>query len=110
MGKTGLMEDDWTFLRVAITVPDGPFRFNYSPARNSTHVVTKANKPYGNVHVEGPVGRLPNGLREFFLPHVVLPGERFEGILLFRPTLKMRDIAELSMRVSGRLNRFYWSE
>lgn len=109
MDQTGVLESDWTFLRLRIGVPPGPFRFHYSPRKNTTLVVDGQGERYGNVFLQGPVEKLPAALRQFFLPQTVHPGEQFEGILLFRPTLDTDAITEVSMYVAGRLRTFYES-
>jgi hypothetical protein len=107
MQQTGVLETDWTFLRLVIGVPPGPYRFNFAPDHNTTLIRDVAGEKYGNVYVQGPLSKLPTALRAFFESQTVHPGERFEGILLFRPTLEIEKVAEVSMMIGGKLRTFY---
>ena len=107
--KVGSLEDDWTYLRLVVGVPPGPVRFNYSPERNTVVCLDAKGERYGNVYTRGPLQRLPDHVRGFFVPKTVEPGERYEGVLLFRPTLKPSEVDEVSMFVGGRLQRFFVS-
>ncbi|MEM7243774.1 MAG: SH3 domain-containing protein [Acidobacteriota bacterium] len=107
MRATGVLEDDWTFMRIVIAVPDGPYRFNYSPQQNSLLVLDRQEQKYGSVHVEGPLKLLPANLRVLFEKRTVHPGERFEGIVMFRPTLETKKIDAISMYLGGRLRRLW---
>jgi len=107
MRQTGLLEDDWTFMRLAIYVPEGPFRFNYSPEHNTVVITDVRGERYGNVFTRGPVERLPAHLRQFFTEATVAPGARYEGVLLFRPTLQTGAIDKVEMFLGGRLQRLY---
>ncbi len=110
MRETGVLADDWTFLGLTIGVPeDAPYRFNYSPDKNTTMAVDVDGQKYGNVYARGPFDKLPAHVRQFFLPMTVGQGEKFDGILLFRPSLKAENIRELSIFVGGRMQRLYES-
>jgi uncharacterized protein YgiM (DUF1202 family) len=108
--QTGVLEEDWTYLGLSIGVPDdGEYRFNYDPDRNTTVVVDTSGQKYGNVYARGPVDRMPGHLRKFFVKQTIGPGERFDGLLLFRPTLKVSQIEEVSLVIGGRLQKLYES-
>jgi hypothetical protein len=99
--ETGMLEDDWTFLRLVIFVPAGSDGVLYAPARQVVSVTDQAGQRYGSVYVRGPVERIPMHLRPFFVPHRIEPGQRFEGLLLFRPTLDPSRIADVQMALAG---------
>lgn len=106
MRETGVLEDDWTYLRLVISVPDGRFSFRYSPASdgNPVSVTDSKGDRYGSVYAQGPLERIPVHLRGFFQDQVIGPGERFEGLLMFRPTLDAREIESIKMRISGQVH------
>lgn len=110
MRDTGVLEEDWTFLGLTIGVPeDSPYRFNFSPDKNNTIVTDIEGQNYGNIYVRGPFDRLPAHVRQFFLPMTVKQGEKFDGILIFRPTLDPRNIKEISIFIGGRMQKMYES-
>lgn len=105
---TGVLEEDWTYLGLTIGVPpDGQYRFNYAPDRNSTIIEDVDGQRFGNVYVVGPFERLPIHVRQFFVATTVGQGEKYDGILLFKPSLKPENIKQISMFIGGRLQRFY---
>ncbi len=106
MRDTKVMESDWTFLGITIGVPaDASFGFNYSPEKTPTIVLDAQGQRYGNVYPRGPLQRMPADIREALEAHEIMPGERYSGLLLFRPTLRARDIARVSIRIGGRPQR-----
>jgi uncharacterized protein YgiM (DUF1202 family) len=106
--STGVLEDDWTYLGLTIGVPeDSSYRFNYSPERNSTIVVDVDGQRFGNVYARGPFDRLPAHVRQFFTEMTVQQGEKFDGLLLFKPSLKPENIREISIFIGGRMQRLY---
>lgn len=107
MKATGILEEDWTYMRLAITVPPGPYRFNYAPDANATIVLDAEGTRYGSVYLRGPVERLPSPIRELFMPATVSQGQAWAGILLFRPTLNPYTVREITMFVGGRLQKLY---
>ena len=110
MRDTGVLEEDWTFLGLTIGVPeDSPYRFNYSPDKNKAIVTDIDGQNYGNIYVRGPFDRLPAHVRQFFLPMTVSQGEKFDSILMFRPTLKPENIKEISIFIGGRMQKMYES-
>lgn len=115
MRETGVLEDDWTYLRLVISVQEGQRSFRYSPAPRGNPVSVVAleqgeSKRFGSVYVQGPVDRIPVHLRGFFKGQEVNPGERFEGLLMFRPTLDPARIESVQMLISGRPRTFFESE
>ena len=90
-------------------MPEGRFSFRYSPANdgNPVSVTDSQGNRYGSVYAQGPLERIPMHLRGFFEDQVIAPGERFEGLLMFRPTLDARDIATVKMRISGKVREFF---
>jgi uncharacterized protein YgiM (DUF1202 family) len=111
MRETHVLADDWTYLGISIGVPkDAADSFTYDAEHNTVVVVDASNQKYGNVKLRGPVDKLPMDVRQFFLPMVVNPGEKMDGIILFRPSLKVADITDLSMYFGGRLQQFYPSD
>lgn len=107
MGETGVLEEDWTFLRLMIFVPPGPYDFHFDPQKNDVIVTDRRGERYGNVYPRGPVERLPAPIRQFFAPRTVEAGERYEGVLLFRPTLRPEAIDGIEMNLGGRLQRLF---
>ncbi len=115
MRETGVLEDDWTYLRLVISVQEGQSSFHYSPSQRGNPVsvmsqVGEELKRFGSVFVQGPVERIPMHLRGFFQGQAVHAGERFEGLLMFRPTLDPAQIQGIQMRISGRTRTFLESE
>jgi uncharacterized protein YgiM (DUF1202 family) len=105
---TGMLEEDWTYLGLTIGVPeDSSYRFNYSADRNATIVVDEDGQRFGNVYAVGAFERLPAHVRQFFVPTTVAQGEKFDGILLFKPSLDVDNIREISMSIGGRMQTFY---
>lgn len=114
MRDTGVLEDDWTYLRLVISVQEGQLAFHYSPAPDGNPVSVVArdrgeSKRFGSVYVQGPVDRIPIHLRGFFQEQTVEAGERFEGLLMFRPTLEPAEIEKVQMLISGRARTFFES-
>jgi len=108
MRATGVLEDDWTYLGLSIGVPrDAAYRFTYDARYNTVVVVDSSGQKYGNVRPRGPIERLPADIRQFFLPMEVNPGQKMDGIIIFRPSLKVSEIRELSMFFGGSLQQFY---
>ena len=109
MRSTGVLEDDWTYLRLVISVPKGRFSFKYSPSGsgNPVYAIDREGNRYGSVYAQGPLERIPMHLRGFFQEQVVAPGERFEGLLMFRPTLDAATIESLHMRISGQVRELF---
>lgn len=109
MASTGVLESDWSFMRLGIGLPPGQQRFRYSPDVQTTLIIDRAGKKYPNIWVRGPLDRLPVHLRTLLEPHVIEAGQMFEGVLMFRPTLDPAEIAEVWMFLGGRLQRLYES-
>ena len=108
MRATGVLEDDWTFMSLVIAAPeDSPYRFHYEPDVNATVVIDTEGARYPNVYVRGPIDRLPAHLRRFLDSATVEQGSVYEGIVLFRPTLKTRQIHEVWFFVGDRLQQLY---
>ena len=104
--RTGVLEADWTLLGITIGVPkDSPYEFEYSPDANAVHVKDVRGSVYGNVFAKGPLERMPSHIREALDAHSINPGESFSGVLLFRPTLKVSEIAAVMFDLDGRSNR-----
>lgn len=105
---TGVLEEDWTYLGLTIGVPDdAPYRFNYSPDRNTTIIEDLDGQRFGNVYVVGPFEKLPAHVRQFFIGATVNQGEKFDGLLLFKPSLKPENIREIQMFIGGRMQRLF---
>jgi uncharacterized protein YgiM (DUF1202 family) len=106
MRATGVLEADWTMLGISIGVPaDSKYVFNYSPDGNATRVTDVQRQRYGNVYAKGPLERVPAHVRALLDGRSINPGERFDGLLLFRPTLKTRDIAGITFDLAGKSQR-----
>lgn len=115
MRETGVLEDDWTYLRLVISVQKGQRGVRYSPAHDGNPVEVQAmvgdeRKRFGSVYVQGPVDRVPMHLRGFFQEQTVEAGERFEGLLMFRPTLDPSQIDSVRMKIKGRPRTFFESD
>jgi hypothetical protein len=104
---TGVLEDDWTMMRLRIAVPDGPYRFNFSPDRNTVVVVDENGARYGNVYARGPIERLPAHLRRLLDSAVVGQDELYDGVLLFRPTLRPGEVKEVWMMIGGKFQQLF---
>lgn len=108
MASTGMLTEDWTLLGITIGVPeDAPYRFNFAADKNTVVIVDEDGQRYGNVYARGPFEKLPMQVRQFFLPATIAQGEKWDGLLMFRPTLKGAKIKEISMFIGGRMQRFY---
>ena len=105
MRQPGTLESDWTYLGLTIGMPQDSGRsLNFSP-RNKIVAIDTQGQRYGNVFPVGPIERMPADVRPFFEKTTIEPGHRYEGLLLFRPTLKVKDIAEIQMAIGGKLQR-----
>jgi len=107
MKATGNLVEDWTFMRLVIGVPDGPWRFNYSPDHNATIVIDKSGARYENVWIRGPLDKLPMNLRSILGPQQVSQGQLYEGLLMFRPSLKASEVSQVWMMIGGHLQQLY---
>ena len=105
--KTGLSTGNWTYFRVAISVPGtSGYSFRFAPHQNLTVVEDRAGEKYANQVASGSLEELPTHLRQFFEPMTIGPGERYEGVLLFRPHLAFENVDKLGMYIGGRLQEF----
>jgi len=106
--SAGITETDWTYLGLSIGVPeDATFRFNFDAAFNSVVIEDQAGESYGSIVMQGPMEKLPAGLRALFLPEPAEAGEQMDVLLLFVPSLKPAEIRSISMHIGDRLQQFY---
>jgi uncharacterized protein YgiM (DUF1202 family) len=107
MKATRMLEADWTYLGLTIGVPrDSAYLFRYSPDRNKVVVTGAHGQKYGNVFARGPIQKMPTHVRSLLEGREINPGERFDGVLMFRPTLKVEDIVGISIEIQGREQKF----
>ena len=103
LDAAGRTESRWTMLAFTVEVDseaDAPFR--WSPPATSFVIVDARGERYGNVIANGRLEILPRDLREALGACEVLPGQTFRGLLLFRPTLSVDNIARVVLRAGDR--------
>lgn len=96
----------WTILGITVGLaPEARDAIHWSPDVTTFIVTDARGEKYGNVLAKGRIERLPAGLDGALGPHDVAPGRSFSGLLLFRPTLSIDDIVEVSVRIDGGIQR-----